>query len=247
MSSRAQKRANQQNAQHSTGPRTEQGKQRCSQNAVKHGLRSKHPVITGEDPAEYQSKLDKLRNDLRPVNALEDEIVEQIADTAWRLKRLTRIEAAVNAYHLDRCAGKEHNAGKDDEHILGNTFTGYALTDLTRLSRYEAQLSRRFHRLTKELRDLRKERDKTFFVENPYEQRHQHQPTRTNSANKPAIDIAEEVKRNEQTQSAQDKLESVTSGDSPAPKRPPTSAPFTDFHRVNPDTTGQRGPKEAIK
>ena len=247
MSSRAQKRANKQNAQHSTGPRTEQGKQRCSQNAVKHGLRSKHPVITGEDPVEYQSKLDQLRNDLRPVNALEDEIVEQIADTSWRLKRLSRIEAAVNSYHLDRCANKEHNAGKDDEHILGNTFTGYALTDLTRLSRYEAQLSRRFHRLTKELRDLRKEREKIFFVENPYEQRHQQQPTRTNGVNKPSIDIAEQVKRNEQTQSVQAILESITSDDSPLQKRPSTSAPITDFHRVNPSTTGQQGPKEAVK
>ena len=31
-------RANQKNAQHSTGPRTEAGKQRVSQNALKHGL-----------------------------------------------------------------------------------------------------------------------------------------------------------------------------------------------------------------
>jgi hypothetical protein len=240
MSSRAQKRANKQNAQHSTGPRTDEGKQRCSQNAVKHGLRSKHPVIPGEDPAEYQSKLDKLRNDLRPVNALEDEIVEQIADASWRLKRLSRIEAAVNSYHLDRCANKEHNAGKDEEHILGDTFTGYALTDLQRLSRYESQLSRRFHRLTKELRDLRKDRDKTFFVENRYEQRQQHQPTQTNGVDQPSIDIAEKVKRNEQTQSVQAILESITSDDSPTLKRPPTSAPITDFHRVNPN-------KEAVK
>jgi len=60
MSSQAQKRANKQNAQHSTGPRTDQGKQRTSQNAVKHGFRSKHPVIPGEDPAHYQRKLEQI-------------------------------------------------------------------------------------------------------------------------------------------------------------------------------------------
>ena len=159
-----QQRANKQNAQHSTGPRTDEGKQRSSQNALKHGLRSKHPVIPGEDPAEYQRKLDKLRADLRPLNALEEDLVEQIADASWRLKRFSRIEAAVNAYHLDRCANQEHNTGKDDEHILGNTFTGFALTDLTRLSRYETQLTRRYHRAIKELRDLRKGAEDNWFV-----------------------------------------------------------------------------------
>ena len=98
MSSRAKRKANRRNAQKSTGPKTDQGKQRCSQNALKHGLRSKHPVIPGEDPIEYQHKLDELRADLRPLNALEDAIVEQIADTTWRLKRIARIEAAVDSY-----------------------------------------------------------------------------------------------------------------------------------------------------
>ena len=75
MSTKAQRRANQRNAQKSTGPKTDQGKQHCFQNALKHGLRSKHPVIPGEDPIEYQHKLDQLRADIRPVNAIEDDLV----------------------------------------------------------------------------------------------------------------------------------------------------------------------------
>jgi len=70
MTTKKQIQANRKNAKDSTGPRTNQGKQRCSQNALKHGFRSKHPVIPGEDPAEYQHKLETLRNDIRPVNAL---------------------------------------------------------------------------------------------------------------------------------------------------------------------------------
>ena len=39
---------NQQNAQHSTGPRTEEGKAATRQNAFKHGLASGQIVIPGE-------------------------------------------------------------------------------------------------------------------------------------------------------------------------------------------------------
>ena len=172
MTTKAQRRANQQNAKKSTGPRTDQGKQRCSQNAVKHGLRSKHPVIPGEDPIEYQHKLDQLRNDIRPLNALEDDLVEQIADTSWRLKRLSRIEAAIDRRRIERAASEESNTGKDDQQIAGVGFGSLGSLDyLNRLGRYEAQLSRRYHRAMKELTDLRKNHKETFFRERPMEER----------------------------------------------------------------------------
>ena len=243
MSSRSQKRANKQNAQHSTGPRTDEGKQRSSQNALKHGLRSKHPIMPGEDPAEYQQKLDKLRADLRPLNALEEDLVEQIADTSWRLKRLSRIEAAVNAYHLDRSASKEHNAGKDEHHILGDTFTGYALTDLQRLSRYEAQLSRRYHRAVKELRDLRKGAEEYCFVERQLDhstpadhdhQQYQEQEQETNQQNNQPI---------EPTQSTQPPMKPTTSDTSASP----TLTPNRDRYQEGSQSSGHPGPKDAIK
>src|ERR1700693_1905973 len=45
---------NRSNAQHSTGPRTDAGKQRSSQNALRHGLTARSAVIPSEDPADYQ-------------------------------------------------------------------------------------------------------------------------------------------------------------------------------------------------
>ena len=48
MSTAAQQRANKENAKHSTGPRTAEGKQRSSQNALKHGLCALDPLIPGE-------------------------------------------------------------------------------------------------------------------------------------------------------------------------------------------------------
>ena len=246
MSSRSQKRANKQNAQHSTGPRTDEGKQRSSQNAIKHGLRSKHPIMPGEDPVEYQQKLDKLRADLRPLNALEEDLVEQIADTSWRLKRLSRIEAAVNAYHLDRCANKEHNAGKDEEHILGNTFAGYALTDLTRLSRYESQLSRRYHRAIKELRDLRKGAEANGFDARLPDNRTPAERDRDEQAYQKQ-EQQDAIRRNNQpiepTQSTQPPMKPATSDTSATPRLTPNR----DRYQGDSQSSGHPGPNEAIK
>ncbi|HSU30291.1 MAG TPA: hypothetical protein VLJ11_03565, partial [Bryobacteraceae bacterium] len=43
---------NRQNALHSTGPRTPEGKRASSRNSFQHGLYSKQLVLPGEDPAE---------------------------------------------------------------------------------------------------------------------------------------------------------------------------------------------------
>ena len=243
MSSRAKRRANKRNAQKSTGPKTDLGKQRCSQNALKHGLRSQHPVIPGEDPIEYQHKLDELRADLRPLNSLEDSIVEQIADTTWRLKRLARIEAAVQSHYADKAAAGESNAGKDSDEILGEAFSDSdTLRDLAILSRYEGQLSRRFHRLTKELRDMRKTLHENNFRSSTMEEREQRERERKKLAHEQAADNPQP---SEQTHGVEPAEESTTSGDSPVPKREPTSAQVVDFHRVDPGNTGQPALKEA--
>jgi hypothetical protein len=139
MTTKKQIQANRENAKHSTGPRTNEGKQRCSQNHLKHGLRSRHPVIPGEDPAEYQHKLETLRADIRPLNALDDDLVEQIADTSWRLKRLSHIEAAIDRRRIETAAGNKANIGKDDQQIADAGFAGFGtLGYLNCLGRYEA-------------------------------------------------------------------------------------------------------------
>ena len=52
--------ANQKNSQRSTGPVTAEGKAKMRNNALRHGLTSKHAIIDGDDPEEYNS----LRQDL---------------------------------------------------------------------------------------------------------------------------------------------------------------------------------------
>ena len=156
MTSTKQVQANRENAKLSTGPRTEEGKKRTSRNALKHGFRAKDPLIPGEDPEEFAAHNAELMNDLGPASVVEQNLVDQLVDITWRLKRFGRIEAAIINDLFDKAAEQEDNQDKDGEQLLGN-----ALADshaLNRLSRYEAQLARRYHNAMKELREVQKRR-----------------------------------------------------------------------------------------
>ena len=86
--------ANQNNAKKSTGPVTVQGKQTVANNALKHGVFSKSIILSDEDPLEYKNLLDQLLLELRPSGLLEQTLVERIALTLWRQRRLVRAETA---------------------------------------------------------------------------------------------------------------------------------------------------------
>jgi hypothetical protein len=90
----AQVFANQINAQKSTGPVTEIGKSKVANNAIKHGLFSKNLILSDENPFEYQNILLQLQPELSPVGILEQSLVERIALSLWRQKRLIRAESA---------------------------------------------------------------------------------------------------------------------------------------------------------
>ena len=156
MSTAAQQQANKQNAQHSTGPRTEEGKQRTSQNALKHGLYATDPLIRGEDPDDFYAHGAELEYQLRPANAVEEDLVEQIIDITWRLKRCVRIESAVINELYDTVAAQPQNHDKDPDELLGKALTHNDA--LSRHSRRETRLARRYHAAMKELRELRKQR-----------------------------------------------------------------------------------------
>jgi hypothetical protein len=87
--------ANRINAQRSSGPRTELGKSRSKMNALKHGLSAKKIVIGDEDPKDFEELHAALERDFQPETALESELVEQLAGSLWRLRRVPAIEAAI--------------------------------------------------------------------------------------------------------------------------------------------------------
>ena len=168
MTTNAQIKANRNNAKKSTGPRTEEGKTRVAKNALKHGLLARDTVLPGEDPAEFDRQLAALEADIQPANSLEFELVRQIADTQWRMRRLTRLETGFLAaavadkrrltekYHPERL-----RPGYDGETLL----LGSAMLERTQafvhLARYDGHLSGRFFRAVKQLAELRRDERKS--------------------------------------------------------------------------------------
>ncbi len=241
MTSAAQKQANKQNAQHSTGPRTAEGKQRTARNAIKHGFRAKDPLIPGEDLDEFYRHSGELLLELGPIGVVEENLVDQLTDITWRLKRFSRIEAAIINELYDSAAEQPENAQKDGEQLLGN-----ALADnhaLNRLSRYEAQLARRYHNVMKELREVRKQRGRRLALSSLYAK--QATQLQTN-----AVTTADhKPQANEPTQSAASHLESILQqAEATAygcletgPPPPPNSNPHPEYA----ENAGQPGNKEA--
>jgi hypothetical protein len=95
--------ANRKNAQKSTGPKTEAGKERSSRNAVKHGMWSERDTpLYGEEHQDFLLKLAALREYYEPKGPLEEFEVERIAHMQRRMARATRFEnASVSLLQLD--------------------------------------------------------------------------------------------------------------------------------------------------
>ncbi len=94
MATQAQMRANQENAQKSTGPTSVEGKKKSSMNAVTHGIFSNIAILPGEDEAFIQ----KLREDIlavyQPQDTMERCLVDRIYIAMMRQVRLCQAEAA---------------------------------------------------------------------------------------------------------------------------------------------------------
>ena len=86
--------ANRANAQHSTGPVTIAGTAISSRNATRHGLLSAKLFLDDEKPEDFDILLDDLVRSLTPTGALEMTLVERIAVTLWRQRRLVHAETA---------------------------------------------------------------------------------------------------------------------------------------------------------
>ena len=80
--------ANRRNAQHSTGPKTPEGKAAVSMNALRHGLRARTVVLPGEDPQEFHRLCDDLEVEWHPQSRTEQFYVEQMAVSQWKLVRM---------------------------------------------------------------------------------------------------------------------------------------------------------------
>ncbi|AKJ01866.1 hypothetical protein ATI61_103581 [Archangium gephyra] len=88
----AQAAASALNGARSKGPRTEEGKKTSSLNAVRYGFSASHLLLPGEDPDAYEAFVSEWFSSLSPSTMPEAASVAQLADTSWKLERLSRVE-----------------------------------------------------------------------------------------------------------------------------------------------------------
>ena len=150
---------------HPTGPRTPEGKQRSSLNALRHGLTGHTVVIPSDDLPAYKKFCAEFFTHYSPAGPVERQLVQTIADTSWRLNRITAMEQSSLSLSAvrheddfsttdDRCANAMAAALAFEEHVnksVGN------------LSIYEQRLSRQLERTLKlidQTQAARKHREK---------------------------------------------------------------------------------------
>ena len=92
---------NRQNAQASTGPTTEAGKESSKMNATKHGLTARNAILPTDNPSDYEVHKTNWINSLKPNSFEESHLAQIIVDTHWRLQRIPRIEEMLMAENLE--------------------------------------------------------------------------------------------------------------------------------------------------
>jgi hypothetical protein len=141
--------ANRRNAQSSTGPKTEAGKNHSRLNALKHGVLASVLIVSAgalEDPADFEELVRALTGDLEPVGKLEEMLVEKIAICWWRQRRALRYEARkINERSCDRKPNQDPFALPID-------------TELNKVLRYEASIQRQLVHAINQLERMQRAR-----------------------------------------------------------------------------------------
>jgi hypothetical protein len=159
MATAAQVTANQQNATYSTGPKTPEGKAAAGRNATKHGLSGAFTVLPHEDQDEFDILLACLRDEFHPANQHETFLVEQMAQSRWRLARARRLETAMFDQML-----QGYIPADDDQRIAAKLMSGGDRA-LATIQRYASAAERSYYKAHTELLKSRHLRNEAKLVE----------------------------------------------------------------------------------
>jgi hypothetical protein len=151
--------ANRANAEHSTGPKTEEGKRIASHNALKTGLTGRTVLLPTDDLAQYQAHLERIQKRYNPQTDEEQLLADSVAHAEWRLLRVPTLETGILA------VGREEFADLYPNHPLevrtamidAKVHLTYG-KQLANLALQEGRLQRQHERETAKLQALIKAR-----------------------------------------------------------------------------------------
>lgn len=139
VSVRTRAEVNRENAQHSTGPNTGEGKAISSKNRLKHGFCGQFIVLASESQEAFDNLLQDLRREHEPATPTENILVDGLAQHYWLNQRAQIMQE--NAMRTDR-----------QTHEKEKSFALYL--------RYQSMNARAFSKCLKDLLKLKAERQK---------------------------------------------------------------------------------------
>ena len=151
------------NGAKSSGPKTPEGLEKSSRNALRHGFTA-HSSITlqYENPEEFQKILTDYRAAYQPGTAAEEDLVDQMVAARWRIRRIWVIETGLldAEIALRRPEVKKKYTHCDASIELALAFRSLAdeSRSLHLVSRYESRLFRMYDRAYATLRELQQQR-----------------------------------------------------------------------------------------
>ena len=156
--------ANRQNAQRSSGPRTEEGKEQSRRNALKHGLTGAGVVLPEADATEVDRRSVTFAAELNATGDIGHALARRAALNSVRMERGADQQTAALAEHVRRAEADfvpPEGSTADEADRLRAEAVRRAMFDpskeATLARRYEASAERGFFRALKELRQRERE------------------------------------------------------------------------------------------
>ncbi|MGD1071032.1 MAG: hypothetical protein ABSB15_12910 [Bryobacteraceae bacterium] len=154
-----QQRANEANAQKSTGPRTEEGKQVARLNGLRHGLTGQVSIMTEDNRREFEAFSNPIIARLNPDGPLELQLASLIAHDHWRLNRIQSIEDGIFALGHGYPKNQMDTGAEQADVLLSEAVTFMRSSkEILNLTLYESRINRNLRRNMEELNSLQAER-----------------------------------------------------------------------------------------
>jgi hypothetical protein len=184
----AQIEASRRNGAKSNGPKTAEGQERSSRNAIKHGLSSnKIVVLDGESEEAWEEYQRHFIAKFQPRDFVEERLVIQMAVNQWRLERVWSLQTAT--VDEESATQEEIVSVKyeqwDTALVHACSYNARKL-DLKALDQYESRFVRNFDRALRQFNQIREQYPPQPVLENePKTEALEQQPKTEVSENEP--------------------------------------------------------------
>ncbi len=148
------------NGAKSNGPKTESGKKKSSANSLQHGLYPRDIVLATEKRSEYDALQREFLDTYAPTNIEEHELVIDMVNARWRLRRAERHEKGLLSLEMSRAL---RDAPSEFEAMDAITLEALAIQRLSatpapeNLNRMAQRFERTYFRCREALLKMRRE------------------------------------------------------------------------------------------